>query len=98
MRKTFRTSPVSSSRSAITRRKCPICLACPRRTAVCGPSTRRARIRSRLRGAPPLSTNADGKPICVYHIEYDINDNCQIGRPLVHDSFVVVAPPHATSA
>jgi hypothetical protein len=51
-----------------------------------------------ITGGPTQSTNADGKPICVYHIEYDINDNCQIGRPLVRDSFVVVAPLHATSA
>ena len=51
-----------------------------------------------ITGGPTQATNADGKPICVYHIEYDVYDNCQIGRPLVHDALVIVAPLHGTTA
>lgn len=51
-----------------------------------------------ITAGPRQATNADGKPICVYRIEYDVNDNCQIGRPLVTERGVAVASLGRTDA
>lgn len=50
-----------------------------------------------ITAGPTQATNADGKDICVYHIEYEVNDNCVVGRPLMNDALPVLAPLRATA-
>lgn len=47
---------------------------------------------------PGQSTNAAGKTICVYHMEYDESEGCTPGRPLLRSVGAVLAPLVMTSA
>ena len=51
-----------------------------------------------ITSGPTQSTNAEGKTICVYHIEYDVTDTCDVGRPLRRQGVAVIAPLHTTKA